>query len=146
MYKIIPATYVFTHVYLNTMQQGIQSLHATVELFIQNRVDPDLLDKVYEWAESYKTVRILSAGGGEFFDESLLESKRLAEKYGLPWASFNEPDIRDMITAVAMVVTPEMVFEVENAQEALEMMHDNNLDYAEGHELAQFLSEFHTAR
>ena len=153
MYKIIPAAYVFTHVYLNTMQQGIQSLHCAVEFFVQNKEktksDPlgIMLEKVYEWAEEHKTVRILSAGGGEGFYEALLESKRMAAKYELPWAAFNEPDINGMITAFGFVVTPEMVFEVESAQEALIGMNDVSLDSPEGgHELAQFLSGFHSAR
>lgn len=153
MYKIIPAAYVFTHVYLNTMQQGIQALHATVELFVQNKETTEsdpfgmMLEKVYDWAENHKTVRILSAGGGEGFDEALLEAKRMAAKYNLPWAEFQEPDINSMTTAFGFVVTPEMVFEVESAQEALEALNDNSIDSPEGgHELAQFLSEFHSAR
>ena len=153
MYKIIPAAYVFTHVYLNTMQQGIQALHCVAEFFVQNREKTEndplgmLEEKVYEWAEDHKTVRILSAGGGVGFDEAMLEAHRMAMKYKLPWASFNEPDINSMTTAFGFVVTPEMVFEVECAQEALEAQNDNNIDAPEGgHELAQFLSEFHSAR
>lgn len=152
MYKIIPAAYIFTHVYLNTMQQGIQSLHVAVELFVQNKdtsIDDPLgimTEKVYEWAENHKTVRILSARGGDDFYKARLEAYRMAIKYALPWATFKEPDINDITTAFGFIMTPEMVFTVEAAQEALELMNDNIINMPEGHELAQFLSEFPSAR
>lgn len=148
MYKIIPAAYIFTHVYLNTMQQGIQSLHCVAELFVVNNIvnNPDAYKKVMDWGTNYKTVRILSARGGEDFDEALLEAKRMAMKYKLPWAEFLEPDINSMVTAFGFIVTPEMAFEVETDQEACDGINDNNLEAPEGHKLAQFLSEFPSAR
>jgi len=130
------------------MQQGIQSLHAAVELFVQNKYDLDMFDKVYEWAINHKTVRILSARGGEDFNEAVLEAKKMAMKYKLPWAEFKEPDINDMTTAFGFVVTPEMVFEVETTQEANALPGGLSADIQlpEGHELAQFLSYFSSAR
>lgn len=57
MYQIEPAAYIFTHVYMNTMQQGIQSLHVIGE-FIANYspADDQWLD-VVEWAKEYKVVK-----------------------------------------------------------------------------------------
>jgi len=129
------------------MQQGIQSLHATVELFVENKDNPEALAAVYDWAENHKTVRILSAGGGDDYEANIEAAIRVAQKYQLPWASFTEPDLFNKTTAFAMIVTPEMVFEVQCAQESLEAQNDVNLDAPEGgHGLAQFLSEFPSAR
>jgi len=154
MYEIIPAAYIFTHVYLNTMQQGIQALHTAVEFFVQNpqgdnhvilpHQRPSLHDSVVDWACNHKTVRILSAGGGEQFDITMSGAKDMAKKYGLPFASFREPDNFNQIDAFGIIVTPELVADV--AEERMCGVYLEATDSEDGHPLVAFLKEFHSAR
>jgi hypothetical protein len=144
MYKIIPAAYIFTHVYLNTMQQGIQSLHVIGELFTNYRGNKPMNNKIYEWAAEHKTVHILNAGGGEDYDAAMAMAKILATREGLPFSVFFEPDIFGNPMAFGMIVTPEVCYASEVAVDGLEQL---QMAYEEHpHELTEFLSQFRSAR
>lgn len=143
MYEVSPAAYIFTHTYLNTMQQGIQSLHVVGELFVSTLDSNILSEKVYGWASDHKTVIILNAGGGEGFDISLDHARIFAIKYHMPFATFQEPDIHDMTTAFGFIMTPELAFEINEFQMVNKKI---VMDTEEAHILASFLSKFPSAR
>lgn len=119
MYQIEPAAYIFTHVYMNTMQQGIQSLHVIGE-FIANYspADDQWLD-VVEWAKEYKVVKILSAGGGEAYDVTFQEARALAKKYNLPFQTFIEPDNFNQMTAFGFILTPDCCDRIAQEREII---------------------------
>ena len=155
MYQLTPCAYTFTHVYMNTMQQGIQSLHVIGE-FIANYAgdltsEPEAgWDAVREWASDYKVVKIVSAGGTPDFDEHMEATKAIAKEHNLPFTSFREPDNYDQITAFGIILTPEAVHEIESARELI--LEDNSLSPVERAQklddfpLVQHLKQFPSAR
>ena len=145
MYTITPAAYIFTHVYLNTMQQGIQSLHVVGELFTDHRADQVMSDKIYDWSANHKVVHILNAGGGEDYDAARVMAESLADREGLPFSVFFEPDIFGSPTAFGMIVTPEVCYASEVAVDSLRVVQTQH-DFVHPHELTQFLSQFRSAR
>ena len=152
MYTIIPAAYIFTHVYLNTMQVGIQSSHCISELFVANNLvnNPKGHEQVMDWATNHKTVKFLCATGGDGFDIARSDTRGMANKYGMAYAEFREPDINNMITSFGFVITPELAFKIEIAQEQIidvEGMSVEDFRHpSQGHPLALFLSEFRSAK
>jgi hypothetical protein len=144
MYTIIPAAYIFTHVYLNTMQQGIQSLHVVGELFANHRTEPAMNDIIYDWATNHKVVHILNAGGGEDYDAAMVTAKILSNREKLPFSVFFEPDIFGSPMAFGMIVTPEVCYASEVAVDGLEQLKMAEEEHP--HELTQFLSQFRSAR
>lgn len=108
-----PSVYVFTHRYLNTMQQGIQSAHAIVELF--NKYEPyqQYRRRVVEWAAHHKTIRILDAGSGEKFNHTYQWYEKFVKFFNLPYAEFSEPDIQNMVTAFCFVVLDDNIMDIE---------------------------------
>lgn len=113
MYKITPAAYIFTHQYLNTMQQGIQSAHVIAELCSLDGT-PGKLAKI--WAKEYKVIRILNAGSGEKFKSTYEKYNYIVGMYkqnNIPFAEFREPDIDNLMTAFGFIITPEIVARIE---------------------------------
>jgi hypothetical protein len=142
MYKLTPAAYIFTHQYLNTMQQGIQSAHVVAELtlFDQYREDYEM------WARHYKTLRILNAGSGEAFFNTYTRFMEIASAYDLPNACFIEPDMYDKMTAFGFIISPRHIDRIEQEQSDLK-----NLYYGEDVDpdslpIIDFLSNLRSAK
>lgn len=74
---------------LTDVQCGVQAAHALAE-YMNSFLDSD--PKLREWVEDHKTLIFLSAS------EKQLYEKKVAYP---SWASFKEPDIGDIETAVA---------------------------------------------
>ena len=153
MYEVSPAAYIFTHTYLNTMQQGIQSLHVVGELFAKTNGLPRLSSLVYEWAIEHKVVYILNAGGGEGFDIAMSDTERFTSEFFIPYATFTEPDFHNMITAFGFIMTPELALEINEAQSfhltqrGAEMFEEMGTSSDEKpHPFADFLSRFPSAK
>lgn len=53
LYTFVP------HLYLNEKQFGIQTSHAISELFVRYRDDSYMMDIIYDWATSHKTIIML---------------------------------------------------------------------------------------
>ena len=123
MYQIEPAAYIFTHVYMNTMQQGIQSLHVIGEFIANYKPHDDQWLDVVEWARDYKVVKIISAGGGEAYDIAYQEAKALAKGYDLPFSEFIEPDNFNQRTAFGFIITPECCMKVQEIREVFAKGH-----------------------
>ena len=108
--------YSFTNFYLSSIQQGIQTGHAAVELFM--RYDPretftieavQTTEMLYDWAENWKTFICLNGGdsaGVQDMSDFLNDPRN-----PYPWAPFNESDpaLDGVMTTVA-VVLPERIF------------------------------------
>lgn len=113
MYKLTPAAYIFTHQYLNTMQQGIQSAHVVAELGL---VEGEYRKDYEIWARYHKTLRILNAGSGEAFFDTYSRFKETCEEYDLASAFFIEPDLYERMTAFGFIITPEIITKVEEEE------------------------------
>ena len=101
---------------LSSIQQGIQGLHATVELFVKYPSIPASFDHVpfggnslathllWEWAVNYKTAICLNGGNAA----DIRAIMRLLNDPGnpYPWALFRESDeaLDRNITCVAIVL------------------------------------------
>jgi hypothetical protein len=113
MYKLTPAAYIFTHQYLNTMQQGIQSAHVVAELCSLDNKSGEL---ARDWAKQHKVIRVLNAGSGDKFENNRHAWVAICDMYAefhIPNAFFREPDIGYMITAFGFVLTPEIILDIE---------------------------------
>lgn len=108
--------YSFTNFYLSSIQQGIQTGHAAVDLFVKYHPhhcpdqDGEAMDMLYDWAKNWKTFICLnggdSAGVGEMFN--FLSDQR----HPFPFAPFYESEqaLEGVMTTVA-VVLPARIFE-----------------------------------
>jgi hypothetical protein len=124
MYQMTPAAYICTHSYLKTMQHGIQSLHVIGEMVANFEPDTKEYNALREWASEHKVVRILDGGGSPTFENNVNIASKIAQSYGLPFASFIEPDCFGKITAFGFIVTPEVCFDIDRRREALRYLHD----------------------
>jgi hypothetical protein len=106
--------YSFVNFYLSSIQQGVQTGHAAVDLvrkYNAPKGTPSQLgkncDMVGEWADNHKTFIILNGGNNEM----LLNTKEIVKASGLPWVTFSEDEqsLGGILTTVAVVV-PEMYF------------------------------------
>lgn len=157
MYKIIPSAYIFTHIYLNTMQQGIQPLHVIGEMFVKYGPETQGYTDAIDWAKNHKVVRLLNGGGSPDFEKNRHDAFKIARDLKLPYVSFQEPDCFNQITSFGMIVTPEAVHELEQAREALRYQSPPKGGFDPGHgwgqndphdnfPLVQFLKKFRSAK
>lgn len=99
--------YCVNSIYLNQIQKGIQSLHATVEMF-NNKTDFSKNQKelIKKWADVDKTVVMLD--GQNFLDiEYIIELKYLFDSIDIPYGVFKEPCLNGTITSLCFIITDE---------------------------------------
>jgi len=106
--------YSFVNFYLSSIQQGIQTGHAAVDLVRKYADGGDNDEALYakhkmvnDWADNHKTFIILN--GGDL--EGVINAQIVVQKAGFPNASFYEsqPALGGMLTCVASVL-PESIF------------------------------------
>lgn len=93
--------YGFVPYNISAIQAGIQYGHSAIEYSLNYFSDEDYQD----WARNWKTFIILNGGTSETM-KLHLESLKSA---GIKHASFNEPDLNDMLTGITCLVN-EKVF------------------------------------
>lgn len=97
MYGLVPYN-------ISPIQQGIQFGHAVVEYSIGRYGSHD---DYQQWAKEDKTFIILNGGTTNDNEErlgSLNKTVRRLEDICIPYATFNEPDLGDQLTAVVFLV------------------------------------------
>jgi hypothetical protein len=77
---------------LSYVQVGVQGAHALAELVGQK----DEIPSVADWLKNHKTLIFLAAT-----EEDIKNAKAIALHQNIKWADFIEPDMGDMLTAVA---------------------------------------------
>lgn len=104
--------YYFGNMYLSSIQQGIQALHVTHEMYTKY-VYPDPAQQYFildNWARDHKTVVLLNAGYGEEIRSLVHFFEDAANP--LPWASFHEgKDSLDGALTCVGIVLPEEFYE-----------------------------------
>ncbi len=113
--------YSFVNFYLSSIQQGIQTGHAAVDLvrkYEENNAHPsdehiDRCDMVIEWADDYKTFIILN--GGDL--KNLTQIDTIVAASGFPWVYFHESEeaLGGMLSCIA-VVLPASIFDTKIRQ------------------------------
>lgn len=107
--------YTFTNFYLSSIQQGIQSGHAAVELFVKYQITKGWKNgeaqMLNEWAANHKTMICLNGGDlqgvmdiAHFFDSPV--------ENPFPWAPFYEDSrsLGNIMTSVAIIL-PANIYE-----------------------------------
>jgi len=97
--------YTLNHFMLSQIQIGIQSGHATVELFTKYKQN----EMLYDWAENYKTHIVLNAGNS--IDLENVRMFFMSSDNTYPWAFFNEDEsLGNLLTSVSIIL-PEKIYE-----------------------------------
>lgn len=106
--------YCFVHFMLSSIQQGIQTGHASVELVVKYLVDDKQskgqpYDLVSGWALRDKTY--ITLNGGNTASLSAITEIITSREERYPWASFNEDgDSLDHLQTAIGVVLPERIY------------------------------------
>lgn len=123
MYKLTPAAYIWTHGYLRTIQVGIQSAHVVAELFVNYQAHTARADEddslTYQWADAYKTIRLLNGGTGTMFEENFNEFQILCNTHNLEHAWFKEPDLNNIVTGFGLILDPVNIADIEMQRQVL---------------------------
>ena len=102
--------YHLCNMYLSSIQQGVQSAHAQMELFVKYRdISRTSTAMLYEWAKNHKTMIVLNGGFLYDMEESLDFFERNRSFY--PFASFYESKeaLGGILTNIAIVL-PEKIY------------------------------------
>ena len=118
MKKLELRMYGLTNYQLTGIQKGIQFLHGVVEYSqMVNRVGGEVLNIYNDWANNHKTVILLNGGttnhrsGDNGLPFGSLNNHVLTlDENRIDFATFNEPDLGDQLTAVVFIVD-ERVFD-----------------------------------
>jgi hypothetical protein len=110
--------YHFCNFYLSSIQQGIQSSHAQMELFnkyvpnVSNNdmVNSETFDILFDWSLNYKTMIVLNGGDSKSLGDICYFLNTSNNPY--PWSYFQESNeaLGGIITNIA-VVLPEKIYE-----------------------------------
>ncbi len=149
--------YHFGNFYLSSIQQGIQSAHAQMELFVKyNDVNADNFGCVddtrtndeciihrnshkllYDWAENHKTMICLNGGmAADLLSIENVFNHRNFHANPYPWASFREEEdaLNSTITNVAIVL-PERIYETASVSRSrdyrIDKIDDDTYDLVE---------------
>jgi hypothetical protein len=108
--------YFFGNMYLSSIQQGIQALHCTSEMFVKYQLPPDdslmfdVSDHLYDWAREHKTVVLLNAGYSSTIRD--IQAFMMDNDNHYPWAVFHEgDDALDGALTCLGIVLPEKIYE-----------------------------------
>lgn len=93
--------YFFVMGNLSGRQQGIQAGHAAIEYQLKYGDTEQYKD----FANNHKTFILLDGGGSN----DMIEREKELEAYGIKFASFQEPDLNNSISAIAFIV-PEDIY------------------------------------
>ena len=104
--------YYFGNMYMSSIQQGIQALHCTSEMYLKY-VPTQMSDQandLYDWGSIHKTVVLLNGGD----HSALIAIADFLDSPGNPyaWAEWNEgdPDLNGAMTCVGIIL-PARIYE-----------------------------------
>lgn len=111
--------YTLTHFMLSSIQQGIQSGHAAMELVNKYyqcepvyKVDEEQFDVVLSWIRDNKTIICLNGGNSE----SMIDWVEFLDTYHnkFPWVTFHEDEnsLEGILTSIAIIL-PNWFYEVD---------------------------------
>lgn len=122
--------YYFGNRYMSSIQQGIQSNHATSELFRTHPYEGNHLnaevwscEHLYTWAKT-PTVILLEGGGSRrdgisgTMNQYEWMLRTLGRFLNYPVASFREPEMEDCLSSVGIVV-PDEIYEMKLEEQCI---------------------------
>lgn len=106
--------YYWGNYYLSSIQQGIQALHTTAEMFAKYYCTSDNKHlMLHNWANDHKTVVICNGGDSNDLHEI---AHQISEQDEYPWATFTEEGVTDALTCVGVVVDERIVSAVNEVR------------------------------
>lgn len=113
--------YCWGNFYLSSIQQGIQSAHALVEMFAHITPTTPEGVKLYEWARQHKTMICLSGGNAEDLIRRQSSLMAACKMLRLPCAAFYEDkaSLNESITCVTCIVPEELYSDTPTDRAAL---------------------------
>lgn len=101
--------YFLTNMYLSPIQRGIQAAHCMHDMFVtySYHTTTPAYDKLWEWAESHKTMIVLHGGTSEDLNDVFTLLMNNIEDY--PFEKFHEPGIGGALTCVGVVLDERML-------------------------------------
>lgn len=139
--------YHLSNMYLSSIQNGVQSAHAQMELFIKYRTSTIKKKMLYDWAENHKTMIVLNGGYLSTMNEALDFITDTENPY--PFASFHESEeaLGGILTNIAIVL-PEKIYKTAEFLRRGFIDVDHNIlqvfDQKTVNEIKAILSEFGT--
>ncbi|UYD59353.1 hypothetical protein HPMBJEAJ_00254 [Aeromonas phage avDM6] len=97
--------YIFVHRGLSGMYAGIQAAHAMIRLVHNQYANPDMID----WVTVHETLVILDGGNSQNMDQIVGILSGADNSMGY----FREPDMDNMMTAIAYVPSADEASEIE---------------------------------
>ena len=82
--------YFFGNMYLSSIQQGIQALHVTSEMYTKYTTSAIHKRILYRWGINDKTVILLNGGYSETIQTVYDALKEVCPRYGFPFAKSHE--------------------------------------------------------
>ncbi len=102
--------YFFGNMYMSSIQQGIQALHTTVEMY---REFPNAED-LRQWADNHKTVILLNAGYSQTIRD--IANGLASTENPYTWGIFHEShEALDGALTCAGIILPEGIYEAATA-------------------------------
>ena len=94
--------YFFTNMYLSSIQNGIQPLHATHTFFTKYKLASFKRDMLFEWAEGEPTVIVLNGG----YSSALREIHHILDESKYPVVKFRESSdaLEGALTCVGIIL------------------------------------------
>jgi len=105
--------YYWGNMYLSSIQQGIQALHCTSEMYLKynhlNEGESDQYCDLHEWGQDHKTVIILNGGESEGLIDVATQFDVPENPY--PWSTWSESvtALNNTLTCVGIVVDEKIV-------------------------------------
>ena len=98
---------------LSTTQQGIQSQHATIELFNKYKGEDAKSKMLYDWSNNFKTHISLNGGDSQGLKSILEVIKMYDDTEGLeyPYATFYEDESLEGILTSISIIIPEKIYQ-----------------------------------
>jgi hypothetical protein len=120
--------YAFCNFYLSSIQQGVQSLHLTSELFVKYQKPSMQREALFDWATNHKTVIVLNGGANQDILAKYLFLMREADNFNFdsPFTSFSEDDasLGGMMTCTGLVV-PAAIYNAVDYKTVLSLVPKN---------------------
>jgi len=126
--------YFFVMYNLSGIQKGIQAGHAALEYYLKYSDIPEYR----EFIENHKTFILLDGGGSN----DMLERAKELYDYGIDYATFNEPDLNNSLSAIAFIV-PEEIYGME--KEFIDYAEQNSEFMRYDVQIAKYLKSFRLA-
>ena len=101
--------YLFGNLYLSSIQQGIQALHCTTEMFLKYLPHTEEAGPLYDWALNYKTTILLNGGNSTELYSIRYHFEQEENPY--PFAMFEESvdALSGAVTCVGIIL-PEKIY------------------------------------